>query len=175
MSRRPLFELTKKDQEWEWNDKAQEAFDELKKRFTTAPLLVMPDTQRPMRIECDASDYAWGAILSTQMDNGLWHPTAYLSKSMCHGVTWTRAKHVSEHNITPPLYAAESMTPYAPHPKARARAVSVRPACSKSCIPRTKLDNHEERTTNVRRTCIPRTKRSGWGCRALKEPSIYCS
>jgi hypothetical protein len=42
----------------------------------------MPDTQRPMRIECDASDYAWGAILSTQMDDGLWHPTAYLSKSM---------------------------------------------------------------------------------------------
>jgi hypothetical protein len=54
----------------------------------------------------------------------------------CHGVTWARAKHVSEHNISPPLYADVPTTPYAPHPKARTRAVGVRPACHAKLHPK---------------------------------------
>jgi hypothetical protein len=42
---RPLSQLTQKDVEWAWTSEAQDAFDELKRKFTTAPLLVMPDPQ----------------------------------------------------------------------------------------------------------------------------------
>lgn len=52
---RPLTQLTRKDIEWEWSQEAQNAFDKLKRAFTTAPILVMPDPSKKMRIETDAS------------------------------------------------------------------------------------------------------------------------
>lgn len=79
---RPLTQLTRKDIDWEWGNEAQEAFENIKKAFITAPILVMPDPSKPMRIETDASDYAWGSVLSQLEDDGLWHPTAYISKSL---------------------------------------------------------------------------------------------
>jgi len=42
---RPLTELTKGGKkEWKWNPQAEEAFRELKQRFTTAPILAHFDT-----------------------------------------------------------------------------------------------------------------------------------
>jgi hypothetical protein len=35
-----------------------------------------------MRIETDASDFAWGAILSQLEDDNAWHPVSYISKSL---------------------------------------------------------------------------------------------
>jgi membrane-bound lytic murein transglycosylase B len=35
-----------------------------------------------MKVECNTSDYAYGAILSQKEDDGLWHPVAYLSKAL---------------------------------------------------------------------------------------------
>ena len=40
---KPLNKLTKKDIEWNWTDRCQWAFDDLKKRFASAPVLQMPD------------------------------------------------------------------------------------------------------------------------------------
>ena len=60
-------ELLQKDRQFEWTPEAQKAFDELKKRFTEEPVLIMPDASKPFQIECDASKYASGAVL-TQMD-----------------------------------------------------------------------------------------------------------
>jgi len=42
---RPLTELTKKTERWSWNPEAGRDFNELKKRFTTAPILAHFDTQ----------------------------------------------------------------------------------------------------------------------------------
>jgi hypothetical protein len=78
---RPLHALTRKDQPWLWQKEQQEAFDELKKRFCTAPVLTRPDTAKPFILETDASDYAVGAILSQKNEDDEWHPTAYFSKS----------------------------------------------------------------------------------------------
>jgi hypothetical protein len=39
----PLTQLTPKEAEWNWTIEAQQAFDKLKERFTTAPMLVMPN------------------------------------------------------------------------------------------------------------------------------------
>jgi hypothetical protein len=41
----------------------------------------MPDPTKPQKIETDASDYAYGAILSQLEEDGKWHPVAYLLKS----------------------------------------------------------------------------------------------
>ena len=73
--------LLQKDQTFEWTQPAQLAFNEMKKRFTEEPVLIMPDQTRPFQIECDASKYASGAVL-TQLDiNGERHPCGFISRT----------------------------------------------------------------------------------------------
>jgi deoxyuridine 5'-triphosphate nucleotidohydrolase len=78
----PLTELTKKDTKFDWRTEQQEAFDELKQRLITAPVLKIPDVTKPFRVVTDASDYAIGAILEQQDDEGKWHPCAFTSKQL---------------------------------------------------------------------------------------------
>ena len=40
---KPLNDLLKKDQTFEWMDDCQKEFEELKKQFTEEPVLMMPD------------------------------------------------------------------------------------------------------------------------------------
>ncbi len=51
MVARPLHNTVKKDKKWEWTEKQEEAFKELKKRFTEEPVLVAPDIDKKMRME----------------------------------------------------------------------------------------------------------------------------
>ncbi|KAL5722473.1 hypothetical protein ACHQM5_005989 [Ranunculus cassubicifolius] len=53
---------------FEWNDTCQEAFDKLKDRLTSAPIVQSPDYSLPFEIMCDASDYAVGAVLGQRRD-----------------------------------------------------------------------------------------------------------
>src|SRR5271156_1200565 len=50
----PLFALTRKDMIFNWSNKPKKAFEEIKQIFTLTPVLAIPDTQKPMRIECDS-------------------------------------------------------------------------------------------------------------------------
>lgn len=79
---RPLAELTRKGKDWTWGEEQQEAFDALKKAFTSAPILKIPDDEHPFRMECDSSDFATGAVLEQLGSDGLWHPVAYYSKAL---------------------------------------------------------------------------------------------
>jgi len=38
--------------------------------FTTEPVLAIPDIDREMRVEADASDYTTGGVLSMKCKNG---------------------------------------------------------------------------------------------------------
>lgn len=67
--------------EWVWDEACQTAFDEIKRRMLSAPVLAIPDRAKPFRLETDASAYATGAVLSQEKD-GLWHPVAFLSKTL---------------------------------------------------------------------------------------------
>ena len=80
---KPLTILTKKDQPWVWGPDQQNAFDDLKKAFVSAPILRIPDDVNPFRLSTDASDFAIGSVLS-QLDpnDGLYHPVAFHSKSL---------------------------------------------------------------------------------------------
>ena len=57
-------DTVKKDRKWEWTEKQERAFEELKKKFTQEPVLAAPDLDKKMRMEADASDYATGGVLS---------------------------------------------------------------------------------------------------------------
>ena len=78
---KPLDRLTGKVP-FVWGDEEQTAFDMLKARFTSSPMLSMWDHYKPHRIETDASGYAVGSVLMQKEDDGLWHPVAYLSEGM---------------------------------------------------------------------------------------------
>ena len=44
-------------------------FKELKRRFTTEPVLVTPDLDKEIRVEADASDFAIGGVLSMKCED----------------------------------------------------------------------------------------------------------
>ena len=82
MIAKPLHETTRKDKKWNWGERQQKAFEELKKRFTMEPVLVTPDLDKKMRIEVDASDFAMERVLSMKCEDERWRPVAYISKSL---------------------------------------------------------------------------------------------
>ncbi|GMF61238.1 unnamed protein product [Phytophthora fragariaefolia] len=57
----PLFNLLKKDAEWRWNAEHQHAFEAIKDSLLHAPILALPDPDRPFSVVCDASDFAIGS------------------------------------------------------------------------------------------------------------------
>jgi RNase H-like domain found in reverse transcriptase/Integrase zinc binding domain len=75
-------DLLKKDKKFVWSEECQESFNQLKKRFTEEPVLMMPDYLKPFQIQVNSLLFATGGML-TQMDtNRDRHPCAYLSKSL---------------------------------------------------------------------------------------------
>src|SRR5664279_5495686 len=74
---KPMTELLKKDKKFQWSDKAEEGFQTLKTKLTTAPVLVLPDTSKDFVIFCDASLQSLGCVL---MQEG--HVVAYASRQL---------------------------------------------------------------------------------------------
>jgi hypothetical protein len=77
-----LNELTRKDTEWTWENRHQQAFEELKTRVTTEPVLAHPILTDPFELEVDASGFAMGAVLLQKKEDGKKHPIAYYSKTL---------------------------------------------------------------------------------------------
>ena len=77
-----MHNIVKKNRKWKWTEKQKKAFEELKKRFTQEPVLTIPDLDKKMRMEVDASDYATGGVLSMEGEDGKWRPVVFLSKSL---------------------------------------------------------------------------------------------
>src|SRR5258708_32028670 len=77
----PLHTLTWKLKDWSWGTAEQQAFDALKNTITSAPMLTFPSRSSLFHLECDASNFATGAILLQQQEDGLFHPIGFMSKS----------------------------------------------------------------------------------------------
>jgi hypothetical protein len=72
-----LNKLTKKGVAFQWGEPQEKASQELKKRLSEAPLLVLPDFTKTFEVECDASGIGIG-IGDILMQNG--QPVAYFSE-----------------------------------------------------------------------------------------------
>src|SRR5258706_12376471 len=79
---RPLHDLERKNHQWRWTEKEQTAFETLKRAVTTRPVLNHVDQTLPFRMETDASNTAYGAVLSQKQPEEPRHPVAYMLKSM---------------------------------------------------------------------------------------------
>ena len=77
----PINDLVQKDRAFSWNQKCQEAFDLVKRKFTDAITLRYPDFSQEFLLDTDASDFGIGAVLS-QLVAGVERPVAYYSRSL---------------------------------------------------------------------------------------------
>lgn len=78
----PLTDLKGTADKFLWNDQAQSAFELLKEKLTSAPILSHPDFTRPFTIQCDASTTGVGSVLCQVDANGDEHPIAFMSKKL---------------------------------------------------------------------------------------------
>jgi transposase InsO family protein len=60
---RPLEELKQKDREFVWTEACEEAYQFLKKKITSNPILSLPDWKLPFELWCDASGKQTGSVL----------------------------------------------------------------------------------------------------------------
>jgi len=79
---KPITETLKGNpKDFHWGREQEEAFEELKKRFTTAPILSHFYPGRRTVVETDASDFALGCVLSQYQGRRL-HPVAFHSRKL---------------------------------------------------------------------------------------------
>ena len=78
----PLYDLTRQGTPFNWTASCEQAFDILKSKLLTAPILAYPDFTRDFVLETDASKRGLGAILSQLQDGSKLHPLAYASCSL---------------------------------------------------------------------------------------------
>ena len=72
--------MMRKDIKWNWGERQQRAFQELKERFTMELVLVTLDLDKEMRVEIDISYLAMGGVLSMKCEDEKQRLVAYISK-----------------------------------------------------------------------------------------------
>ena len=72
-----MMRLTRKEVKFDWDDRCEEAFQELKRRLTTAPILIVPDRGHGYTVYYDASKVGLGCVL---MQSG--RVVAYVSRQL---------------------------------------------------------------------------------------------
>lgn len=75
----PLYELTKNDAKWEWNERHDEARNHIIQHLSTAPTLMLFQEDAPIELYTDASSIGYGAVL-VQTVAGRQHPVAYMGQ-----------------------------------------------------------------------------------------------
>ncbi|KAI3776015.1 hypothetical protein L1987_45775 [Smallanthus sonchifolius] len=78
---RPMTRILEKDVPFVFDKECLQAFDFLKEKLVSAPILISPDWSLPFELMCDASDYAVGAVLGQRRENHF-HPIYYASKTL---------------------------------------------------------------------------------------------
>ena len=59
----PMTRLTQKEVKFEWDDLCEKVFQELKRRLTTAPILIVPKKGQRYTVYCDALNDGLGCLL----------------------------------------------------------------------------------------------------------------
>ena len=75
---RPLQDLVKKNQKWNWTERQEKIFRELKERFTKELVLAVPNLDKKWGWK--QMHYVTKGILSIECEDRRWRPVAFLSK-----------------------------------------------------------------------------------------------
>ena len=78
---KPLHNITAQSSEFLWNDGCQKSFVQLKESLISAPVLSYPKAHGLFILDCDASGYGLGSVLSQVQDNEE-KVIAYASKTL---------------------------------------------------------------------------------------------
>ena len=78
---KPLYKLTEKHCDFSWTDNCESAFQHLKECLVSAPILAYPSAEGRYILDCDASAFAIGGVLSQEQDN-VERVIAYGSKTL---------------------------------------------------------------------------------------------
>ncbi|XP_070009751.1 uncharacterized protein [Nicotiana sylvestris] len=70
-----------KDTSFKFDDSCLKAFDEMKRRLVTTPIIIAPDWKLPFELMCDASDIAIGAILGQRKEK-IFYSIHYARKTL---------------------------------------------------------------------------------------------
>ena len=58
-----MMRLTRNEVKFEWNDSCEKAFQELKRRLTSSPILIVPEMGQRYTMYCDAFNDGLGCVL----------------------------------------------------------------------------------------------------------------
>ena len=78
----PLTTLLKNDEEQTWTNNCTRAFEDLKLKLATAPILVTPDWTKEFYVYVDASNVALGSVLSQKDTKKHDHPIYFASRQL---------------------------------------------------------------------------------------------
>lgn len=78
---KPLHRLTEKGRKFQWTKEAHDAFETLRNKLISAPIISLPDISKPFKLDTDASNWSIGAVLSQEID-GKERVIAYASRTL---------------------------------------------------------------------------------------------
>ena len=79
---RSMQNLTGRKAEFKWTPECEQSFQELKNILTSNLIMAYPQPGKPYKLYTDACNYAVGAILVQEDENGVERPVHYLSKQL---------------------------------------------------------------------------------------------
>ena len=102
----PLHALSNSEASWEWSNRCNDAFFELKKQLMTSPVLVFPDFKLDFVLDTDASGEGIGAVLSQVVD-GKERVVAYTSRVLSR-----TERSIVQREMLAVVWAAHHFRPY---------------------------------------------------------------
>ena len=105
---KPLCRLLEKDAKFYFDESCKSAFEEIKSRLVSAPIMLTPNWNNEFEIMCDASDYAMGAVLGKKTEK-IFKAIYYASK------TFNEAQEnysTTEKEMLAMMFACEKFRPY---------------------------------------------------------------
>lgn len=78
----PLTDTIKNYTKFVFTPEAANAFEELKKRLVSSPILTSPNFDKQFFVPCDASNVGIGAVLFQKDEDAGEHPIEYFSKKL---------------------------------------------------------------------------------------------
>ena len=75
-------QVLEKGRKWTWTEKCEKAFSETKRMISSDQVLTHHDPLLPIQLECNASPYGIGAVLSHVMADGTDRPIGFVSRPL---------------------------------------------------------------------------------------------